>query len=308
MRTSRLASGVGGAAALAALALSLGVDPAAAQEQPPTVAVFDFRIGTSQTVRVEVSEDGSDSSATVSAERQTSLLTNKLIADLAKTRDVAVVERKKMNKIMEEVSLSKSDLTDPQRATEVGELVGADYMVFGSVTLFEPAVSVKELAYDAGQEKTISMTVGATIRLVDAETGKVKTAADMRAKDSATQVAASGLGRYIPQSFMDDVVNDLTGKLAQRIVNRLNPIEVAKQTGDTVYLARAGLSEGKRYRVVEQGEAIRDPDTGEVIGRTSRKIAVIEITDTFQDVSKAEVTRWLIDTRSIPRGSVCRPI
>lgn len=279
-----------------------------AQDDSPTVAVFDFKIGTTETARVEVTEDGTTDSAEIEKKRKTSLLTNKLTTQLTKTDEISVVERKKMHQIMEESQLSNQELTDPQHATEVGKLLGAEYMIFGSITIFDPAVTVKELAYDAGTQKITSMTVGATMRLVNSETGEVEAAADMEARNTSKQTNPGDSSRNIPQAFMDDVFTELADKLSRKVVNTLNPIQVAKQNGDTVYLARAGLSEGDRYRVVKLGEPIKDPNSGEVIGRTSKDVAIIEVIGTMQSVSKARVTEWMVSQEDIPAGSICRPL
>lgn len=286
-----------------ALVFALG-----AQAEKPTVAVFDFDIGNTETAEVQIStQDGSERHR-VERSRTTSLLTNKLITKLTNSGAVAVVEREKMHQIMQEVQLTQADLTDPGHATRVGKLLGADYMVFGSITLVEPGVTIRELPYGAGRQKVTAMTVGGTMRLVRTETGRIEAAADLQASKSAKQMHPENLSRRVPQHFQDAVYSKLVDKLAAKVINNLSPIKVAQQSGDTLYLTRAGLDEGRRYEVVRLGEVIKHPDTGAVLGQEEERIASIKITAGLKGMSKATVTEWVASEQHVPPGSICRPL
>lgn len=278
-----------------------------AHAAPPTVAIFDFDIGTTETARLRVTttEKGTKN-AEFSASHQTSLLTNKLITELTNSRAISVVERDKIASIMVETSMSESDMTNPDHAIRIGQMLGADYMVFGSISMLDPRVTIKQLPYNAGTQKIMSLTVGATMRMVKTETGLIEAAADMQAEKSTKQVNPTG-GTDIPQKFQDEVYSDLAQKLASRIVNTLNPIKVASYSGDTVYLARASLPQGNRYEVVKLGEEIRDPDTNELLGQTEERIAIVEVTAGLKKMSKAKVNEWVVENKAIPKGSICRP-
>jgi len=50
------------------------------------------------------------------------------------------------------------------------------------------------------------------------------------------------------------------------------------------------------------------PDTGEILGQEEKKMAVLQITESDQKFSKAEVVEWLTEEKNIPIGSLCRRI
>jgi curli biogenesis system outer membrane secretion channel CsgG len=232
MRIRRLqAKGMAGAL-LAGLALMAG--PARAAE--PRVAVFDFDLGNSVTVEAEVRTDEGKETARLERSRQTNLLTNRLIDALVNSGEVTVVERDEIHRIQDEADLSRSDLSDPDQAMEIGKLVGADYMIFGAITRVQPTVEVDHLPYDAGIERTITMSLGANARLVNAETGEVEASTDLSVDKSETETNPGSSSHRVTESFQQHAYDELAGRMATRLLDALNPVRVARQSGDQVYL------------------------------------------------------------------------
>ena len=293
---------------MAGVALLLSVSVALGQSSEPTVAIFDFEIPTSVTRKVTVRTDDGTESREIERSRKTSLLTNKLITALTQSDEVAVVEREKMARIMEEHSLRESDLTNPKKAIEAGRLLGADYMLFGSISMLEGNVEMKELPYNAGTQKIKSMVVGADARLVNTETGQIDAAASLQAERSDKEMNPGDESHSISQKFQHQVYDALVEKIAAHMTSAINPIKVAKLSGDTAYLSRGKLKAGSTYKVVKLGEVIKHPDSGEVIGQTETPVAHIEVTAGLNQMSKATVTEWLSDEQSMPSGSICRPV
>lgn len=305
MLTRKISSkNLAAAALLAGLALAAG--PARAAQ--PTVAVFDFDLG--NTVQVETEVRGEEGRETVSLERsrQSNLLTNRLVHELVNSGEVSVVEREEISRIMDEARFSQSDLTDPSRAMEIGKLLGADYMIFGAITTVDPRVEVTQLPYDAGTEKRVTMTVGANARLVKAETGVVEASAERQAKNRKSGSGRAGQDVSMTRGFQQETYSKLAGLLATDLLNTLNPLKVARQSGDQVYLARAGLHEGLRCEVSSAGETITDPDTGEVLGTTRETVALVEVTDGLDKMSVARVVEWKREDQTIEPGAACRPV
>lgn len=279
------------------------------QAEKPTVAVFDFEIGKSVAASFTVTIDGQSSNANFQITRQTNLLTNKLVTRLTSSREVRVVERDKMQMLMQEAELSESAMTDPANAIRIGKMLGADYMIFGSMTILDPNIYVKDLPYNAGRTKVMSLVAGATIRLVNTETGHVEAAADLQAEQTTREVNPERNLKDMPQKFQDQVFSDLADKLASNIVNTLVPVKVAMSKGDMVYLARAGLTKDARCEVVDLGDPILHPDDPSIIlGYMEESIAIVRVTDGLKNMSKALVEEWLSASQTIPKGSICRPL
>ncbi|GJL65518.1 MAG: hypothetical protein NPIRA05_04890 [Nitrospirales bacterium] len=289
--------------------LSLNISGHLVHAETPTVAIFDFDIGKTVTANLRVTVDQHSRNISFEASTQTSLLTNKLITQLTKSKEVQVVERAKIHAIMKELQLSQSEMINPEHAVRIGQMLGADYMMFGSVSMLDPSIHVKQLPYNAGRTKVMSFVAGATIRLVKTETGEIEAAADVQAEKQERKINPEGSLAEMPQKFQDDVLTELANKLTSNVINTLVPIKVATYAGETVYLARAGLTTGSRFEVVKLGEAITHPDDPQkILGYTEESLAIISVTDGLTGMSKAQVDEWISAERSIPKGSICRPL
>lgn len=82
---------------------------------PQTVAVFDFDC------------DDKDFESNIA------MMSDLLIHELVKQGDVTVVERKKLDKIMAEYAFQSSPFVDIKTAKKLGQIVGADCIIVGSV-------------------------------------------------------------------------------------------------------------------------------------------------------------------------------
>lgn len=107
--------------ALAASLLTLLVAPVAHAAEPakprPTVAVLYFDY------------DGTDEEITVLRKG----LAQMLIVDLAQNKAVRVVEREKLQEVLDELNLGRSNRFDQASVAKVGKLLGAQYLVAGSI-------------------------------------------------------------------------------------------------------------------------------------------------------------------------------
>jgi TolB-like protein len=84
-------------------------------------------------------------------------LAEMLISDLAGTESVTIVERQRLQAVLDEQKLSAGGKVDPRTAVRLGRLLGARYLVLGSY-------------FDMGKN------LRADARLVDVETSRIVTA------------------------------------------------------------------------------------------------------------------------------------
>jgi curli biogenesis system outer membrane secretion channel CsgG len=275
----------------------------------PTIAVFDFTVSPTVTGEVIV-ESGSGGSrvATFGTEFQTSLLTDKFVTALTRSQKVSVVERKKLAQLSEEVQLSQAGLTDPGKSVEFGKLLGADYFLYGSLSMLDGRISYEVLPYGMGQKRTMQVVAGADLRIVETKTGKIIAAKSQKAKLARAEINPSNAENSIPVEFQHEAYDDLVKRLVASTIDTLFPIKVASFSGNVVYLNRGDLQPGTRYEIVRLGDVIRDPDTGEVLGQTESALATAVITQALGKLSKAEVSEWLSANKTIPEGSICRLI
>lgn len=162
------------AALLGTAAVQAAADPydelaesllAEVEEESPTVAVTPF-------------DAGSDGDLSASLVRS---IGDAIIAALTE-RDVAVVERENMDEVIEEIKLQMSGMVEAEDAAELGQALGAGYIVSGAVSEFrEPDVTNPGLRIRT--------------RIVSVETARIIATASAEVEKSDPLVAYEPRGR-----------------------------------------------------------------------------------------------------------------
>ena len=110
---------------------------AAPEKELPTVAVLDFAVNGLPDYEVET-------------------LVERLRSTVSNTGQVRLLDRKMLEKILQEQGLQQSGCTTDECAAEVGQLLGAQYMIGGSIGKLGDTYTV--------EAKWVSVTTGATER------------------------------------------------------------------------------------------------------------------------------------------------
>jgi curli biogenesis system outer membrane secretion channel CsgG len=221
-----------------------------------------------------------------------------LITELAKSGKFIVVERDKLEKIMEEQKLGMSGAIDANTAAKVGKVLGLNAIVTGTISQFGSGTEGSE--YLITQSKNQVVKCGVDIRVVDAETGQILYA------DSGSGVARKHSGGVLGLGTRTSYDETLEGEaLRAAIVKFVNNIvaqvekkpwscRVAEVDGQSIYLNaghESGVPVGKHLTVYQIGRAIKDPTTGLVIGNTEEKVGEMKIVRYFgDDGSVAQLT------------------
>lgn len=286
------------------LLFSLSTSGAFAEEsRKATIAVFDFGLEDAVTRRISETSEHRDR-ATATVRYETSLLRDRFVTALTRMDNITVVERGKLAQIMEEAQLSQTDIADPDHAMELGKLLGADYLLFGTMSIRDASIEHTQLPYNAGRQTVMKHVAGANIRIVRAETGEVVAAESTRVENKETFLRETI--RRVPETFKQDTYDMLVDKMVRAAMSEIFPVMVAAYSDEMVYLNHGRLQAGDRMRVFQPGDEIIDPASGRVLGVTEREIAVIEITEGLENFSKAQVVEWRGEAQEISVGSICR--
>ncbi len=122
---------------LAVLCQILSASPNAQTTSPPAVAILDFEAKGLPVYEVET-------------------LTERLRSEAANTEAIHLIDRKMLETILQEQGLQQSGCTTDECAAEVGELLGAQFMISGSIGKLGDSYTI-----DA---KMVSVTTGAAVR------------------------------------------------------------------------------------------------------------------------------------------------
>lgn len=187
---------------------------------------------------------------------------------LVQTRKFMVLSRADLPEVANEWALMNSSATPQIEKLKTGNLAGADYLVLPE--LLEAETKTESVYFQAtGQTVRRSETkVSANIKVVDVITGEIKFSKSVTLESKAPQSE---------RNMLDEMALQLVDHMVQQIYPSL--IVSAPQKG--VYVFNAGgdaIQVGDRYEVFQEGEAISDPYTGEVIGFAERRIGELEVT------------------------------
>jgi hypothetical protein len=95
---------------------------------------------------------------------------------LMKNNMIQLVDRKHHEEIMRELRLQNSGITNPNSAKAVGELLNADYLIFGTVTRFGQTTitdSTNVLAQVFGMVAKLEVNTVISAQMIDVETGRI---------------------------------------------------------------------------------------------------------------------------------------
>ena len=78
-----------------------------------------------------------------------------MISDLSEVSALKLVERQKMQDLIQEMELQQSKYFDPATAQKLGRLIGAEYMVVGSIVALQPEIRIDTRVVNVGSGEIV---------------------------------------------------------------------------------------------------------------------------------------------------------
>jgi len=240
--------------------------------------------------------------------------TDILVTELTKSGKFIVVERDRMEKIMEEQKLQSQGMTDPQTAAQVGRILGLEAIVVGAVSQF--GVKTEGSDYLISQTKKQVADVTVDIRLVDVQSGQVLMADS--GKGQAKSKKGSFLGMGTKGGYDETIEGEaLRAAIVQFVTNidsQLNKkawsCMIADASGDEIYLNAgqdSGMRVGMKLDCFSQRGEILDPRSNLVIGHREEYLGVVEIQRYCGDTGDCSIARMVNAAGGAPKAKdICR--
>ncbi|MBL8177874.1 MAG: curli production assembly protein CsgG [Bryobacterales bacterium] len=280
---------------------------AGAQERKRRIAVVNFDYSTVHTYVASIFNTDVDIGKGVA-----DLLVDKLVA----TGQYEVYERKALERIMAEQNFSNSDRANPATAAKLGQLIGVDAIVLGSITQFgrdDKTTEVGAIGRVTGRygitgvgKKSSKAIVAISARIVNVDTAQIMITASGTGESSRSGTAllgsgggqsTSGGGYYdmTSRNFASTLIGEAVNKAAEATARQLDASAgrlsvrtivleglVADSSNGILILnigRRAGLKVGDKLAVSRPGREIKDPATGRVIRRITDQLGDVTITE-----------------------------
>ena len=272
----------------------------------PTLAVLPFQIS-------KVVESAQIGDVKLTRELVEKEFTNELSNFLVHSRKFNVVNRDKIDKVMNENLLTESDWVKPDEYKKVGNLLVAEYLVTGVVNRIEFQSIKQNIKITGETAPRVVVTFKTQFQVIETNTGKVvysgQVIKKLRSRDVRREIPASERRDWSLADYKDLLFSRVAKKLGNEILEAVYPVKVTaiQSNGRIIVLNRgksAGIEKGDVFEVVKQGESITDVDTGENLGSSEESIATIKVALVDVKFSKA-ISNSDVE---IKVGDICRPI
>jgi curli biogenesis system outer membrane secretion channel CsgG len=228
-------------------------------------------------------------------------LAAQLTTALVECGHFVVVERAALADVLREQEMAMEKVVSKESATKVGQLLGAQLLVKGSVTEFEQAAGGGGLKIGiglpipglgiGGAGNVVQAHVGIDLRLIDTASGEVIRSVRAEGKASKTGVAV-GIDvhnvSFGGDAFKVTPLGIATREAIERAVHAIEfQMDRVPWTGrvmdvmaDRVYINAgqdANIKVGNVFTVTQVLRELRDPDTGMVRGVIENRLGQVEI-------------------------------
>jgi len=294
----------------AAMVLLFAAGPAWAQGGPKKrVALLDFEFGTVHHWWAGEWDIGKG-------------IADMVVTNLVRDGTYAVIERKQLDKILQEQNFTASDRANPATAARIGKVLGVNAIVIGSITQFgfeqkKAGVGGFSSRLPGGfglgkvgvQKGKANVVIDA--RMVDTETAEILAVASGKGISSRSGTDLAGIGGgsgggvdMSSSNFQETIIGEATrqavDELTRQLVAQADRIQATKievnglvaDVVENVLVLNVGQNQGLKVgdvvaieRVVRQ---VKDPTTGEVIRTITQAIGTAKITSVDARSAEAE--------------------
>jgi curli biogenesis system outer membrane secretion channel CsgG len=220
---------------------------------------------------------------------------------LDQTACFVVIDRLALSEVLREQELGLAGVVGRDTAARAGGLIGAQILIKGEITEFEPGKKGKGATAGVGLSNVpIGLRVGGNrnvahvaidVRLIDASTGQVLFTQSVSSEARTFGLAlgidyrkASIGGDSFEKTPMGEAMREAVGEAAGYIVTQMRQVnwtgQVVDVQGSTIYLNAgegAGIKVGDTLGIYTVTRELIDPATGQSLGREEKKLGEVRV-------------------------------
>ncbi len=188
---------------------------------------------------------------------------------LVGTGRFAVLDREFSPEIEQELDMIGTGQSPMAEITKLSQAVPADLIWTGRINGLAYIRHAQQLRISDRELVSYSGGWSVSQKMVNVATRQVMTSETLRG--NAPSVAPTTLSRGVNSNrILGGMADDLVNSVVASILQRTFPVTVVALTGADVILSQGGLAlkPGSRYAMVTMGAELKDPQTGQSLGRT----------------------------------------
>lgn len=222
-----------------------------------------------------------------------------LVTSMVESDKFIVIERAELDEILKEQGLGQTGLVTPQSAAKVGQLLGLQRIITGSITEFgskKSKVGGGIGGFNLGVSTTTARVV-VDLRIINVNTGEIVMAKSAEGEDSSTGLDNVGMDDidFHNSSTWDNTqlgiasresINECVEFITEDMAGLPWEGKIIKASGTTIYMkpgSKGGVQPGMVFSIYRAGEELIDPDTGLSLGSEESKIGEIQYTGDVAD-------------------------
>ncbi len=260
-------------------------------------------------------------------------VSNILVDKLVKSGNFSVIERTKIDSILQEQDFGASGRVDSNTAAKIGRLLGVELVVFGSVT----SANIEKNRGNFGRIKLPifgrvrvrgsdrKANVKLNVRVVNTTTGEIILSAEGNGSSNQTDGGLSSYKVYVNKSSNkdDQLLTLATADAINQVFEQINTgfdkspgsekslanVEslVADISGNTVIINKGsadGYLQGMKLSIEQVIKIVKDPATGKDLRKLTKKIGIVELTEVDSSSSVGKI----ISGTKFTVGNIAKPI
>lgn len=188
---------------------------------------------------------------------------------------------------------------------KLGQAVSADLVWFGTINNLAYDKHVRQL--HTSDRELVSYSGGWSIsqKLVTVATRQVMTSETLRGEAPATEPTTFGTGAPSAK-ILGGMTDDLVQKVVASIMVRTFPISVVSLEGSNAILSQGGnaVRQGTRYALVLMGKELKDPQTGQSLGRAEMPCCELVIDRVTPSLSYGHIEGASVELDKVTPGAL----
>jgi hypothetical protein len=229
----------------------------------------------------------------------------KILETLAQSGRFAVLDREFDAEVQQELDMVESGQTPNAQFGKLGQAFSADLIWIGRIRSLGYVRHSRELR--ATDRELVSYSGGWAVsqKLVNVATRQVLLANSLQDQMPAT--APTTLGVSVDS---DKTLSSMQAGIAQQVVASIMsssfPVSIVSRDGNSVILSQGAnaVKLGARYQVVALGAELRDPQTGQSLGRTEAPCCEVVIDRVTPTLSYGHLEAVAIAIEQVPQGGL----
>ena len=224
-----------------------------------------------------------------------------LVTQLVRSGEFSVIERERIDAVLEEQNLGQSGRVNPATAADIGRILGVQVVLLGSVTQF--SIDTRRAGIGGIGASFTEAEAKLDIRAVNTATAEIMAVAEGSGKKRLVGLRASSLNfnERFDEGIALEALRPAVEDAAKEIVDHVDdfasitPVatsaNIVGANAGTFYPDRGsnfGIEVGQRFEVLRVVDEIRD-GAGNLLDRITDRVGVIEVTRVLSQSAICEV-------------------